>query len=707
MNRIEIYGIETNNLKSINISLMKYAINLIIGPSGSGKTSLAYDTVAQIGQHEFMTMFADDIPEPQYKIKDCKNMIVTVPLRQSNFNNNIRSTIGTYFGLSRDIILIYSALCEREEDFFVLNRDGNFCKECNGLGVIKSLDPCRIINYDIPVGRNPIKCWNRYKDFYVKILNEFCLDYKIDAKKTFRELPEHHRVALLTGESANKYTISYKKANSFSRRTTRYYGILSNKPMLVGYKPGSKYYSDIKCPCCHGLKYSSLYDQYKILGFSIGEFQKIPFKDLKLYIDILLEKITAGSLRFALVRIRDFISKAIELHLGHLFFHRTIPSLSGGELLRLRMVQIFNTQLSDLLIILDEPLAGLSGAEKSAIYKNIIDLTRSHTVVVVDHGDTFTAAAGNIIALGNEGGKAGGFLIDAAEYLNSQCIGYEFATVYPSGYYKIHLDSNVYEYKGANVIIGKNCLNLLTGRSGVGKTTLLKEYLPQYFEGYSYISQKPLMGNRNSTVATVLNIFTAITEEFAKRYNKPKQFFSNQTGCMGACPHCSGTGYLEYGRDHFSMTRITCRECIGTGFKIDLKKYCLSGITLFDIWDMTVKEASDYFYNINPGISKTLSKASQIMLGHLQIGQFTETLSGGENIRIKLLKTGYSKSKVIGIDEPFKGLNNTEIYIVVKYLDQLRRKEKTLIIADHTDCIKRYFGKHLELNCVNGVLTAE
>ena len=107
---ILVRGIETNNLKSISISLKKNAINLIIGPSGSGKSSLAYDTIAQIGLHELGTMYADFLIEPRYKVDSYENMLVTVPVEQVNHNNNVRSTIGTYFSLNLCLSKIFSSV---------------------------------------------------------------------------------------------------------------------------------------------------------------------------------------------------------------------------------------------------------------------------------------------------------------------------------------------------------------------------------------------------------------------------------------------------------------------------------------------------------------------------------------------------------------------------------------------------------------------
>ena len=119
--QILLYGIETNNLKGIDFAIKKRAINLIIGPSGSGKSSLAYDTVAQIGQHELMAMYADNVTEPSYKVNSYKNMIAAIPIKQSNYNSNLHSTIGTYFGLNRSIAFLYAAILNLREDMFTLN----------------------------------------------------------------------------------------------------------------------------------------------------------------------------------------------------------------------------------------------------------------------------------------------------------------------------------------------------------------------------------------------------------------------------------------------------------------------------------------------------------------------------------------------------------------------------------------------------------
>ena len=199
-------------------------------------------------------MFADDVSEPTYKIKAFYNMIAAVPIKQSNYNNNTHSTIGTYFGINRSIGLIYAELLGLTETTFVLNKESNLCDECHGIGTISELDENRIINCNIPIEKNPFRCWNRYKDFYSQILQQYCFDCKIDSKKSIKELTKDEKNKLLFGESIKKYSIRYKKTNFFSRRTTKYYGVMTGKPMMVNYSIGKSFFSERTCPYMRGKK---------------------------------------------------------------------------------------------------------------------------------------------------------------------------------------------------------------------------------------------------------------------------------------------------------------------------------------------------------------------------------------------------------------------------------------------------------------------
>ena len=709
--KISILGIKTNNLKNIDVTLAKNALNLIIGPSGSGKSSLSYDTVANIGQHEFLSMFADNVVEPTYKVRSYENMAAAVPIKQTNYNNNLRSTIATYFGLSRDIALIYAYSLGLEEDFFILNKPENICEHCHGIGFTKEIDESKIINFTAQIKDIPFKCWNKYKDFYTQILCNFCSDHGISVTKEFRELNDYEKRLLLYGESDKKYSIKYKKLNRIASRTSQFYGVLTDKVMMPGFSISDKFYSEKKCNVCNGQRFSQDHEQYKLNGLSIGDFLTTPFVKLKQFLAIIAQETSDKYLEFPLNNICRFIEKATLLNLGHLYFNRSIPTLSGGEMQRLRMVQVFNTQLSDLIIVLDEPLAGLSGDEKESVYKSVVSLTPKNTVVVVDHGDKFVKDASVIIALGEGGGANGGKLIDPVTYLNLQKKYLHPAEqllaldTNKQSFLQANVNFKIYNYAGANLQLAKNALNLIYGPSGIGKSTLLREYFPQCFEKYTYISQKALNGNRNSSVATVIGIGKELSKLFAKKFNQDIHYFSNQTGDPGICPICSGAGFIEYGTDQENKVRMECKSCKGTGFNPDLKKYKIKGKSIIDLWLMTIEDATEYFSGLDPKIYNTLITASSLLLGHLKIGQPTSSLSGGENIRLKLLKEQNTKSDVLGIDEPFRGLSAKEINSIFLFLKAMVSKGKTLVVVDHTEEAQNYFPNKIRLTCKSGILS--
>lgn len=701
---IFIWGIRTNNLKNIDIRIVKDSINLILGPSGSGKSTLAYETISQIGQHEYLSMFADNVPESTYEVSSFKNMVPAIPIKQTNHNNNTRSSIGTYFGISRKVSMIYSALLEMDEDYFLLSKEENVCEYCHGLGTVSNLDINKIVDYNSTVEKIPFRCWNRYKDFFSAILTNFCNDNEIDPHKKFRELTDKEQDLLLNGTSEKKYSIKYKKTGRIASRTSRYYGVMLEHDMMPDCSVSKNYYSDVLCPKCQGMKYSVNHMAYKIDGVSIGEFLTMDFEHLLPVIEGMVYKVTDTQIKFALNKIYDFVEKAVELKLGHLFLNRSIPTLSGGELQRLRLVQVFNTQLSDLLIVLDEPLAGLSDNEKKVIKRNVVELAKNNTVLIVDHGKSFIDVAKSIICLGPVGGSQGGYIVDTNTYLAAQKEKIVFTAPECDKFLVISSKSEVYQYKGAKVTIAIDRMNLITGDSGIGKSTLLREYFPQVLENYVYINQKPLLGNKNSSVATSLDIASKIFCLFGIKYKKDKKFFSNLTGNDGCCNKCGGSGYVEYGSKTETQVHIECKECKGTGFNPILKDFKISGKSIFDIWNMTVDEALEYFLPMDKKISSILLAAKNVKLGHLKIGQATSSLSGGENIRIKMLKQIHSSAKIIGVDEPFKGLNNSERIAVGIFLDEMRKKGKTIIVIDHSEEIEQFFSKKITLKKIDNII---
>lgn len=696
--RIIFKGICTNNLKNIDVELKKNAINLILGVSGSGKSSLAYDTIAELGRYEMAILGGGEVHEPTYSISSFQNVPPSVSIRQLNHNNNVRSTIGTYFGLSRVLTLLFASRFSIGEERFTLNRAENVCPHCMGIGVNSLLSESLIVDYRKPLISVPFRCWNIHKDFYAQIIEHYCAAVKIDPQLSLCNLSEEKQKLILWGESEEKYTIKYKKTNRIASRTSRYYGPMTGRPMLADFKIGKKFYSEVECSACRGRKYSDELSQYKVEGLSIGDFSTTAFVELLPVVKRLAAANKNALITFSLERLIRFLAKSIELNLGYLNLNRSIPSLSGGELQRLKMVQLLNSQLSDLLVVLDEPLAGLSGDERNAVIDNVRDLSDRHTIVVVEHGNSFVPYARQIIALGPRSGKNGGYLIDLKKFLEAENQPIRHKPQAVDLTIDVHSRQQVRDYFGASMKIAKNRLNLVRGKSGIGKSTLIRDYLPQCIDNYTYISQKPLLGNKNSTVASSLDMFTRITTIFAKKYCKERTFFSNLTGDAGACVECGGAGYVEYGYDERLKSRLVCKSCRGTGFSEIVNQYEIEGKSIADVCKLPLEDAAQYFEKIDKRVSLVCAQAVELHLGHLILGQPTRTLSGGENVRIKVLKNAYTSASIVGIDEPFKGLNHTEIIKMVYFLESLTAKGKTIIVADHSEYAPQFFSMINELS---------
>lgn len=703
---VEISGIKTNNLKGFDVRIRKGEINLIIGPSGSGKSSLAYDTISQIGLHELYSLYNDSECEPSFKVDSYKNMMVTVPIKQLNTNSNIRSTIGTYFTLNQNIIALFSSILNLPYSFFVLNKTENFCPACKGLGTIKKPDLHKIVNFNVPLNKNPFRCYRIYKDFYCEIISNFCEEKKIDSSKCFKDLNENEIKELLYGISGKKYQINYKRTKYVASRTSYYYGVLLlEKHMMPDFSLAETFYSDTTCPECSGEKFNIEKRNYKVCKKSIGEVLNLPFSELIVWLEDVKRERLAKNADFSIRQLCNFSKKVVELKLDYLFLNRTIPSLSGGELQRLRLAKLFNTQLKDLLIILDEPLAGLSKKEKKIIYESIKQLIPKNTLIIVDHHDIFFNDAKQIITLGEKSGVLGGNLIDTKKYLERLEQKIVLTPKKSNIFENININKFVYRYKGAKINIEISAMNIVTGSSGVGKSTLLREFLPLHFDNYEYLNQKPLAGNKDSTVATVLGIFTLITNVFAKKYKKERTFFSNHSGDRGACPICSGSGLQFYDSSTINFS-YECKECKGTGFNKELKKYKYNEKSIIDVLSMTIDEAIDYF-KFEKNIFAILKDASSILLGPLKLEQKTSTLSGGENVRIKMLRASKSSASCLGIDEPFRGLSKLEIFSVAKYLNSFNEEGKTIIVVDHEEESFKYFSNFIELKNLDGFLVGE
>lgn len=701
MQKITYRGIKTHNLKNIDVDLYKGGMTCIAGVSGSGKSSLAFSTIAGISQAEYDKMTNDNKVEIDYDIDFYDDVIMTIPLKQLNFNVNPRSTVMSYFDLQKFVIYLAGSIRERPLSDFNYNGDGR-CRECQGLGYKLRPDPVSIIDYSKKICEVPFRCWQKtYVDFFRQLLIAYCNECGIDSNKRFKELSEEQREKLLYGAGNRKQIFKYKTGGRIRSKTSCYIGPivgLEKKNDDIFCHNREQYCVQKKCDCCGGSRLRAGTASKELCkGFSVRDLYTGDFNTLTKNL-LKLKKEIKKTLKPTLETILSFIAASKKVGLGYLNLTRSISSLSGGELQRLRIAQLLIGKIHDLLIVLDEPTASLYPAEAGYIIDIIIDeIRKNNTLLIVEHNEKVIGRADHNIYLGYDGGKNGGYLISRDEYQQLQecSLKYKFFKGISSD--TCTLTSDYVDYAGSELEIHHSSILALCGMSGCGKTIVLREILPKYYEDYLYVSQKPLKGNSFTTAATYTGILAEIRKYYANALGKDKGYFSQRS--KGACDKCSGSGVIEIGSFYEERLFDTCDQCNGTGYLQDVLGWKINGSNIYDIQQMTVDELIASKLQISSKAGKMLELLSDLGLGYLKLSQKVKTLSGGENQRIKLAEAlSENKYAMIGLDEPAKGLGKREILRLIGLIyDQLFKSKKTFIIAEHNPVFLNYCSYFAEL----------
>lgn len=684
LDKISYYSIQTNNLNNIDYHIVKNAVNFVVGASGSGKSSLVFNTINAISQHEYKTMIGEQDNEITYRIESFKNILMSVPLEQLNYNTNPRSTIATYYNVDKSFRTFYSQEFLKDSKFFSFNVYSSMCKACKGLGYILIPDEAAIIDYDATISEQPFYPWRgSYKEYYKQLMINTAISNKIPTTVPFRCLTLEHKNFLLYGKGDEKYRIEFSLNGRKKVKTDKYIGIVNRLEAQIkdNDAEGIRYSQQTVCPICNGTRFSKEVNKLKIQGKSIGEIYLLTMTELK---EWLLECIGNDSIgKKVLKDVLNFSNKLLQVKLGYLNLNRSIPSLSGGEFQRLRLSQLLESELSNILYILDEPLSSLHASEKEAITNEIIKLKKENTLLIIEHDEEFLKKSDYVTALGPSGGKFGGNIITINDYFaksnQKKNINYsEF-----NKFINMKSDFRVNNVKCFDISIPLNQCIGICGVSGSGKSTFAKEILPKLLSNYKYISQKPIRGNSYSIIATYTNVFDRIKQLFSEKNNCPKSMFSFYHNSEGSCKTCNGKGEIDVSDFKYQYSYI-CPECEGSKYSKKILTYYYNGLNIPQVLALDISEAVDFFRDDNE-LNKLFNNAVSVGLGYLKLNQSIDSLSGGENQRIKLLKHLNFKdnNKIIALDEPFRGLTNDDVYNIMRVLWKYCREGNTIIVIEH------------------------
>lgn len=473
------------------------------------------------------------------------------------------------------------------------------------------------------------------------------------------------------------------------------------------------------CPDCQGLRLRPEALAWRLWGQPLFQLLKWDVDQLYDWVQSLSFSYQQDPVSYVLKEsLQERLKWVKEVGCGYLGLNQSQDQISGGELQRLRLAAILGLSLKGITYILDEPSIGLHPRNQQALIQIFRRLAQDHHIIVIEHDSWTMENADWIIELGPEGGQGGGFLL-ACEAQSQWRHRVTPTTLYLKGVRKtvskqnwlpskkplcpdrlveIPIKTGIRNLKKGQISIPLGALIGICGPSGSGKSSLVFQVIEPFFRqkapswGFKSVvsvNQRQVQKNRRSTVATYLGVaglirdFMATLPESRMRGFGPEHFSYNRS--QGWCPRCEGTGTLHWHLPSGLVTESLCDLCLGQRYRVDVLRVKFRGLSIADIWQKTIAEAIDFFKFL-PAVGQRLRGLMEVGLGYLPLGIETHQLSGGEQVRLKLVQQGVrfrSSPTIFILDEPTTGLHFQDVTRLLELFNQLVEQGHTIIIIEH------------------------
>ncbi len=635
---------------------------------------------------------------------------------------------------------------EVEPRSFSFNNPFGACPECFGLGYKMEFDEDLMIpdkSLSFNQGAVQVMGWqssNKSTSFAHALLEALAKEYDFSLDTPYKDLPENIRHMFIHGFDRS-VDVHYQGQRGRGVYPTVFEGLIENvnRRYKETFSESAKkeyeefmFYSD--CPCCHGqrLKKESL--AVTLDGKNIFEMTQYPVHELYNMIDNL--HLTEQQKKIGAVVLKEIKARLkfmVDVGLDYLTLSRATATLSGGEAQRIRLATQIGSGLVGVAYILDEPSIGLHQKDNDkllASLKGLRDL--GNTLIVVEHDADTMKAADYLVDIGPRAGKDGGQVIAAGtpeeimacpdsitgQYLSGKlCIPVPKERRQPTGWLTIK-GAREHNLKNIDVDIPLGIMTVVTGVSGSGKSSLVNEILykdlakrlnrarkvsgkhddiigTEALDKVIDIDQSPIGRTPRSNPATYTGVFDLIRDLFAgtteakeRGYSKGR-FSFNVKG--GRCEACSGDGIIKIEMHFLPDVYVPCEVCGGKRYNRETLEVHYKGKTIYDILDMTVEEAVEFFKNV-PSILNKIQSLYDVGLGYIKLGQPSTTLSGGEAQRIKLateLSRRATGKTIYILDEPTTGLHFDDVNKLVEIMRKLSDSGNTVVVIEHNlDVIK-------------------
>ena len=614
---------------------------------------------------------------------------------------------------------------------FSFNNPVGACPQCEGYGKVIGIDEDLVVpDRKLSIYEDAVVCWKGEKMSKWKerlIYNADRFDFPIH--RPYFDLTEQQHQVLWNG-------------NRYFKGIYAFFDYLESKKYKIQYRVMlARYRGKTTCPTCRGTRLKKEASYVKIKGICIQDLVMMPVSELnKFFSQIQLDEHDQKIAGRILTEIQTRLQYLMDVGLGYLTLNRLSSTLSGGESQRINLATTLGSSLVGSLYILDEPSIGLHPRDTGLlvkVLKNLKDI--GNTVLVVEHEEEIIRAADEILDIGPYAGRLGGEIIfhGTCQKLLRETHG--LTAQYLRGEKKIDVPpirrkwNNYIEITGArennlkdlNVRIPLNTMTVITGVSGSGKSSLVKNILfpalnrlingagekggkfknlqgdLHRVHGIEFVDQNPIGKSTRSNPVTYIKAFDEIRKLYANqqlaKYNgfTPSHFSFNIDG--GRCDECQGEGEIKVEMQFMADVHLVCDSCHGRRFKDEVLEVHYEGKSIHDILELTIDEAIEFFGSQKGATERTIARKltplADVGLGYVKLGQSSSTLSGGESQRVKLasfMGTEKEESSVLFIfDEPTTGLHFHDIRKLLDAFNALISSGHSVLIIEHNpDVIK-------------------
>jgi excinuclease ABC subunit A len=772
---VSVRGAREHNLKDVSLEIPRNALVVFTGVSGSGKSSLAFGTLYAEAQRRYLESVSPyarrlfhqmAVPE----IDSIEGLPPAVALQQQRGSPTTRSSVGSVTTLSNLLRMLYSRAGEYPRnqpllyaESFSPNTPEGACPNCHGIGRVHEVSERTLVPDDrLTIRERAVAAWPTA--WQGQNLRDILVTLGYDVDRPWRELPKKDRNWILFTEEQPIVPVYAGYSPAETRRALK----RNEEPSYQGTFTGARKYvlqtfattqsammkrrvarflSSADCPVCHGRRLKPEALSVKFAGLDIAEISRLPLKELdELLRPHLDSKISNfdGHLEKALVVQRimeDLLARLdvlLDLGLGYLTPERSTPTLSPGELQRLRLATQVRSNLFGVVYVLDEPSAGLHPADTEALLRAFQRLKAAgNSLFVVEHELDVVRQADWIVDVGPGAGEHGGEILYSgplsglAEVPKSQTRRYLFDEGEKSAK-KARDPADWVKLRGVvrnnldhvDVDIPLNVFTTITGVSGSGKSSLISQFLVEAvadklgqriesgeendglevqvetqggeivggldrIKRLVVVDQKPIGRTPRSNLATYTGLFDHVRKLFAgtrqaraRRYDAGRFSFNV---AKGRCETCEGEGFVCVELLFLPSVYAPCPACKGARYNAKTLEIKIREKSIAEVLAMTVDAAFAFFAD-DPSLRRTLGVLRDVGLGYIRLGQAATELSGGEAQRIKLAAEFQRPQRgetLYVLDEPTTGLHPSDVAKLVKQLEALVDAGNTVIVVEH------------------------